>query len=79
MVIIQVDKDGDFTGSFGSNVPFTIASDSVTVHTSTGSTLGNGNATSSTSSYWNSSNGPVDPGSEITTTSRSFSGNTFSI
>ena len=79
MVIIQVDKDGDFTGSFGSNVPFTIASDSVTVHTSTGSTLGNGNATSSTSSYWSSSNGPVDPGSEISTVSRSFSGNTFSI
>ena len=47
MLTIQVGADGDFIGSFGHNIPFTVESATVTISTSTASTFANDNQTSS--------------------------------
>ena len=49
MLTIQVGADGDFIGSFGHNIPFTVESATVTISTSTASTFANDNQTSSAS------------------------------
>ena len=39
MLTIQVGADGDFIGSFGHNIPFTVESATVIISTSTASTF----------------------------------------